>query len=170
MDVSGVRWKYARLLSSCGKKILKMLRFRSVGNDAAVHIYDLVDNVDRISTDPDASLHVCIVGIAWIFFRARNLDTAFQIISRLFALDNYFSAAGWNFDLGLDAADFAMMLLGLIAFIVIEFAGRKRSLITWVSQRALPIRWALYLLLLFTIVLFGYYPTSEAARFLYSQF
>lgn len=129
-----------------------------------------IDRESRIHRVFQVLLTFGLVQFAWIFFRARSLDTAFQIISRIFTLNGFFSGNGWNFDLGLDAADFAMMLLGLIAFIVIECAGRKRSLITWVSQRALPIRWALYLLLLFTIVLFGYYPTSEAARFLYSQF
>jgi D-alanyl-lipoteichoic acid acyltransferase DltB (MBOAT superfamily) len=115
-----------------------------------------------------------LVCFAWIFFRAADLGTAIQIVSRLFS--------GWGPDsmivtlhslqdiignqgLNILEAGFVLILIPCIVFIEYHFRDHASSK-TFFSL-PLPVRWGTYYLL---IILICYFGRSETNTFIYFQF
>jgi hypothetical protein len=55
-------------------------------------------------------------------------------------------------------------------FCAFELAGTKGSLFIRSHSWALPLRWSVYLLLIFSVILFGYFGTFKASDFIYAGF
>lgn len=111
------------------------------------------------------------VSFAWIFFRAKNFSDAAYIVTHLFSgmgdpAQLRLSMKGL-FDLGLDRYEFyvALCSIGWMAFV--EGMEKKGDLRHLLSKRPLPVRWAVYYVLLFAILFFGEY---QEHAFIYFQF
>jgi hypothetical protein len=114
----------------------------------------------------------CLVGIAWVPFRANNIHDAWYILTHFFA-----GATTW-FDLRSQSLNFRGMGLNLSELLyAVLFAGMviaydvldSRSDF-WQSLLSRPriVRWAVYYLLLFFLLFFA--PYNQAQNFIYFQF
>ena len=110
-----------------------------------------------------------LVCFAWIFFRARSVGDAAGIVGGL--------ARGWGAvidpgrlyevvrSMGVLPRDLAIFG-GLIAILEVVHVCQARGMtLEWLSRRPLPVRWALYSALIWTIVIFGVFRQKEFIYF-----
>ena len=114
----------------------------------------------------------CLVDFAWLFFRAPSFSAARGMILHAVRHFELSALPGQLFALDLDAPNFlaALFFLGVLlaADLLQERYGPLRPYIT---RRALPVRWTLYLCAVLTVLIFGIYgPGYNARAFTYFQF
>ena len=107
-----------------------------------------------------------LVSIAWIFFRADSIAAAMEMIARL-------TCGDWTFSmqqLSVKANEWWMCcaVIGLLAFA--DLASERGSVLDWVERRVLPVRWLIYLALLYLLIFFGIYGAVNAQSFIYVSF
>ncbi|MHB8481158.1 MAG: MBOAT family O-acyltransferase [Nitrospiria bacterium] len=104
-----------------------------------------------------------LVCFAWIFFRANSLNDAFLMIKRIFFqrmnLDWLIAKSG--------EIDLWIVMLSLVFLLWIEFAQNNLSFVDFTLKRSLTFRWALFYVLIFSIVFLGVYGKQD---FIYFQF
>ena len=94
-----------------------------------------------------------------LFFRAENLGTGIKMFISMF---NGFSLRqlnrGFFLGMGLDKADYIAILAGCVLVLVVDIIKEKKLLgEEGIRKLCLPVRWALYYSLLFSVILFGAY-------------
>lgn len=99
-----------------------------------------------------------LVCFCWIFFRANTLGDAFYIVSHLFS--------GWP-DIFIEQISMAHGLPAIFILLVVQILQGNGELGPKVRCAPLPVRWSVYGLVLFGIVLFA---VSAGADFIYFQF
>ncbi len=114
----------------------------------------------------------CLVDFAWLFFRAPSFSAARGMLLHAVRHFELSALPGQLFALELDAPNFlaALFFLGVLlaADLLQERYGPLRPYIT---RRALPVRWTLYLCAVLTVLIFGIYgPGYNARAFTYFQF
>ena len=115
---------------------------------------------------------ICVIGR--IIFMAHGLRAAFSILKGMFTeADVYFSI----FDFGLSEREWLVAAAACIVLLCVSIAqeimGKKENPITirqWLSKQNLWFRWALLLMGIFSIVIFGVYGTGAGKSFIYEQF
>jgi D-alanyl-lipoteichoic acid acyltransferase DltB (MBOAT superfamily) len=127
----------------------------------------------------------CLVTFAWIFFRAENLSEAGLIIRKILQIpSNIIAFPEIKESLGLTDAVRSLfclyheackgfkgmfLLLGqIIILFIIEFTTRNDDGLVKIRNTNFIIRWLLYLILLYNIMLFGQF--GESSVFIYNQF
>lgn len=112
-----------------------------------------------------------LVLFAWIFFRANNISDAFYIIANLFTgLENIFNLEMLRnafIKMKLYQGHLLIIVLSLVLMETVHILSRKRDFIDHIKNYPLLIRWSMYYLILFFIVIFGKFGTYE---FIYFQF
>ncbi len=100
---------------------------------------------------------------AWIFFRAENIEHAFNYISEIFS-KSIFTIP--NFDNMRTALNIIFLIMG---FIVIEWLGRKEQFAISIIKKVKPpvIRYLFYYLIAITIMIYGNFNENQ---FIYFQF
>jgi D-alanyl-lipoteichoic acid acyltransferase DltB (MBOAT superfamily) len=99
---------------------------------------------------------------AWIFFRANNIDHAFNIVSEIFST-SFFTIP--NNVLGTDGL---LAILLIIIFLIVEWIGREEQFaiakigLKWYA----PLRWTMYYIIIFMIFWLG----GKEQQFIYFQF
>lgn len=112
-----------------------------------------------------------LVSFAWIFFRSGSLYDAFHIIRSIVTLRGISYAAGWNLAaLGLSAVNLWIAFLALLIFCIFEAFNRKLDLLHELNRQPLAFRWLVYLTILFSVIIFGYFGVYSQASFVYAQF
>lgn len=108
-----------------------------------------------------------IVFIGETVFGANTLSDGLYILSSVFTPYN-----GSVFSLGLDYKEFIVALSALAVMLAVSLIQEKGvSIRGFVAQKALPIRWAAYLALIFSIVIFGAYGGQYSVLpFIYGNF
>ena len=107
-----------------------------------------------------------LVDFAWIFFRANTLNDAFYVIKNIFNFSNLNITM-----LGLDKYNFILLFISIISLLLYEIFSKKINLINWINNKNIIIRWIIYLIIIFTILIFGIYgPGYDASQFIYFQF
>jgi len=104
-----------------------------------------------------------ITCIAWIFFRAANIQHAFSIIKKIF------SKSLFTIPDVAEPEKMHVILILLLLFIVIEWLGRRNKYaieFTALKQKRF-VRWSFYILILF---LTGMFMQTEETPFIYFQF
>lgn len=109
-----------------------------------------------------------LVTFAWIFFRANNISDAFYIIKNLFNWQgvsdfSYFSSTFF-------LASPYVFIVGLFGILFLEFIHliqRHGSIRHMLSNRPIYVRFFIYFLILFGILLFGNFSSQQ---FIYFQF
>ncbi len=114
-----------------------------------------------------------LVNFAWIFFRASRMEDAFGVIHQMFLKWNpivFVDGTLWK--LGLNQQNFLLLLAAIFVMgcmSIAEYCGldwRKKTL-----EQGFLFRWSVYLLLIFSIVIFGIYgPGYSESQFIYFQF
>lgn len=107
-----------------------------------------------------------LVCIAWVFFRAPSATAAVTMLSSLFGGDWSFSLA----QLGIKANEWYMSCGMILLTVVMDLVSEHHSIPDWVEARHLIIRWPVYLVLLFMVILFGMYGSLSAQSFIYVSF
>ncbi|MBO6515884.1 MAG: MBOAT family protein [Bacteroidia bacterium] len=111
-----------------------------------------------------------IVCVAWIFFRANTVGDAFYIVGHLFDVQPslgvvsssgtlYFGEPLWRFGAG-------VLSIGILVLIE-YFIGKGLLTERFIVRKPLLVRWAIYLTLIFSILVFGRF---EVNQFIYFQF
>ena len=113
-----------------------------------------------------------LVDFSYIFFRADSLSCAVNIIKTIFL--NFNGArlfTGQVLEYGLDVKDFFVAFAALLLLWAVDILRSKADLADEILSLKLPLRWAVCLLLVLSIVVFGVYgPRYSAAPFIYFQF
>lgn len=112
-----------------------------------------------------------LVNISWFFDMAPDLPAAFYMMRSIFTGFTLRIVADGTFaSLDLSMLDIAILLAGtLFIFIISVLQERGTKIRESLARRPLVLRWALLLILLITIPLFGY-VTEIPGGFLYAQF
>lgn len=132
---------------------------------------------NRLGIRNDASLSTRIrriigtfilVCFAWVFFVADNLDHALHIIEQMFVRIQTTSV----FELGLDRGNWFFLLFGVAILLTVDILHENNiSIFALVNKQETWFRWALYLGLIWTVIMFGIYGVAyDASTFIYFQF
>ncbi|WP_242847784.1 MBOAT family O-acyltransferase [Fervidicella metallireducens] len=115
-----------------------------------------------------------IVTFAWIFFRANKISDAIYIVK------NLFTDVGHIFDIhyvgkllieiGLTKYDCILMFIPVLILFMIQIGQKENTVPEFITNKPLIIRWSIYYLLIFSIILLGGYGNAESTQFIYSQF
>lgn len=115
-----------------------------------------------------------MVGFAWIFFRAEDVGQAGGMISRLFTRWDPWTLFDESvYTWGLERKEFWIAVFAVMVLLVVDLVRRikKQDIIQMLNTQCIWFRWGLYLLLLFAVVILGYYgPTYDPQAFLYFAF
>lgn len=111
------------------------------------------------------------ITFAWIFFRANSVGDALTFIERMLSLR---AAVADHVQLQeLDAQlDLGLVGVLLALFAAIEFLQFRSAVPVWewLRTRSLPLRWGVCLVLLFSVIIFGYYGEDNPSNFIYAGF
>ena len=112
-----------------------------------------------------------LVCFAWIFFRSGDLREAVEAIRRIFTAFKWESVKKIT-DLGIDFANLIVLLAAILILFAVSLCTEKdEKALQGAEKLIFPIRWAVYLLLIFAVLIFGVYGTGfEASQFIYFQF
>ena len=108
-----------------------------------------------------------LVAFAWLFFRANSLLDAARMGH---------SVLTWSrgsvtlFRLGLEENEFIVLGIGAALVWLVEFLQGRFDVYEKLQKQILPVRWLVYLVLIFGCILFGLYGNLSAASFIYFQF
>lgn len=115
-----------------------------------------------------------LMSFAFMIFRAPDMKTVFIILQQLFNMEGWNSLlAGSVFTLGLDMYELIILVVSLGIFAVISHisAVGKRSIYTIIAEKPLLLRWTVWYIFIFYIILFGQYgPGYSASEFIYQGF
>ena len=113
-----------------------------------------------------------LVSFAFLFFRAPGLRAGMHMASAML-LGSWLPqlSGGALLTLGLDGADLLVLALALAVLLAVSLIQERQSLRELISRQRLPLRWTLYLLCLFAVLIFGIYgPGYDSAQFIYMNF
>jgi len=110
---------------------------------------------------------------AWVFFRANTLKDAIYILSNCFNGIIHPKAYLWVgykslFISPLEIGQALKIILPLCVLLVYDYATLKHDVIKWLSNRHVIIRWAVYILAVFVILM--YLQPLSTQEFIYFQF
>ena len=122
-----------------------------------------------------------LICFCWIFFRANSFNDALYMISHIYTgFGHYFrmlahSVAQFRFGheiiepftLGFNDMELYLAVLFIGFLFIVNFIQTKVRIREFVSKRPAAVRWALYLLIIFIILIYGRF---ENRQFIYMQF
>ncbi len=106
------------------------------------------------------------------FDRAFSFSEGLRIWRRLFSQWNpWVLFDGTLFKLGLDVMDFTVAVIGLLVMLLVSNLEQARSVRMRLAEQNIAFRWAMYLGLVFSVIIFGMYgPDYNANAFIYAGF
>ena len=107
-----------------------------------------------------------LVSIAWIFFRADSMGTAMEMLARL-------ACGDWTFSLqqlAVEANEWWLSCVLIVLMVIADLISERRPLLDLIEERTLPVRWLIYLALLYLLIFFGIYGAVSAQSFIYVSF
>ena len=127
----------------------------------------------------------CLVTFAWIFFRAENLQTAGIIIQKITQIpQNLLQFSALKNELGTTDAvrtmfslihaacggvkGMALIIFLLFTEIICELITLKDTGFVWIKNKKLVIRWSLYFIFLFVMLIFKI--STVSSKFIYNNF
>lgn len=114
-----------------------------------------------------------LVTFAWIFFRSSTLSDAFGYIFNMLSRPDFWVLFdGSMFELGVSKNAFIVILLHVIALVILEFLSKKQEdVIGMVTRQHIILRWAIYIALVFDVLLLGVYGSGyDVSSFMYGGF
>jgi hypothetical protein len=111
-----------------------------------------------------------LVCFAWIVFRANTMQDAWTMMRGIFEFKSYVTSPAAVLTLmQLSINDLAFIVLSTAILLAVQIMQTKFSIREYMERRAWPIRWVVYLGLIFGIILLGYYGLGDSS-FIYFQF
>jgi alginate O-acetyltransferase complex protein AlgI len=114
------------------------------------------------------ALTFILVDFAWIFFRSSSLREATYVVTHMFSFGKTSGLSQLvRLPLGSNELEFAICLALLFAMFGIEIAASRRPLGERLKERGLGVRWAFYVVLVMSVLLFG---VMGSPQFFYARF
>ena len=112
---------------------------------------------------------------AWVFFNAKSFGTAISTLNRIIVTPKFgqiLTVINSNALSGETINWFMLFVIGIISLFLVDLLHEnKKSLRLIICQRSYPLRLAFYLILVFTIIIFGAYGDRYvASNFIYFAF
>ena len=63
-----------------------------------------------------------------------------------------------------------MSCIVIVLLVIADIVSERRSLLDMIEERVLPVRWLIYLALLYLLIFFGIYGSVSAQSFIYVSF
>ena len=107
------------------------------------------------------------------FFRAPGFKEALSAIGSVFTMPNpWIFFDGSIFRLGLNEREFGVLVFSLILLLAVSIVREKNiSIRKWFFAQSIPVKWAIYLVLIWSIWIFGTYGYGfDSASFIYGGF
>lgn len=111
-----------------------------------------------------------LASIGWVFFRAKTLSQAVEVLKGATHLDNASSVifGGGIFDLGIDKFGIVILLISVVLLFIISLMRENGiNIVEWITKRNVVIRyaayWSIVILIIFSLDLTG-------KEFIYFQF
>ncbi len=105
----------------------------------------------------------CLVSFAWVFFRADSVGDALYVVRNMFAIGwsdiSYFFTSYFK--------GYGTYLLVILFIFVVGLIGLRGSIIERLNRLPIYIRWPVYYIFLFTMIIFA---VTAGGRFIYMQF
>lgn len=115
-----------------------------------------------------------LVVFAWIFFRADTITDALRFIKRIIVKPTpWLLFNGGIYNLGLDRVEINILVVALIMLLLVDLVRYLKgiTLDTFLFEQNLWFEWAVIIVLILMIFIFGEYgPTFDAQQFIYFQF
>ena len=113
-----------------------------------------------------------LVAVGNMFFRLSSVSEVFAAIRSGFSRWNpAIFVNGKLFKLGLSRRSFILTMAALIVVLAVSALGYRESVRERIARLNIVVRWAIYILLIWNIVVFGMYgPGYDASAFIYEQF
>jgi D-alanyl-lipoteichoic acid acyltransferase DltB (MBOAT superfamily) len=114
-------------------------------------------------------LNFVIVALLWVFFRSSDLSEVGSIFARISSLRGIplidVSQAGISIN------EYYWTFVCLAVLVITDLLRYRMDMISFLSRRVLPLRWAFYALLILTAMIFGVYgPGYHPEDFIYVTF
>lgn len=160
-DMTYVMWGVLHGAYQVAGIVLKPLRekiYKIIGNDGIfLRIIKIIGTYTLVNT-------------AWILFRANNMDDAIFIVKRILLIPFRFTLP-LSFDkLGVSTEMLIVLLIAVVILVIVDSINRKKP-IAEIMNKTVWIRYSIYLILLLSIFVFGYYgPGFDPQDFVYFQF
>lgn len=114
-----------------------------------------------------------LVDLAWLFFRANNIDHAWLLLRQMVKEFNiWIFFDGSVYLLGLDRTNFYVLISALVILLLTSILKYNNfSVIAILMKQQLWFRWSLYILFIIYLMAFGLYmPDAPPSEFIYFQF
>ncbi len=117
-----------------------------------------------------------LVCIGFVFFRASSAGDAVRMFKASLAFNPWIFTDGSLLRLGLDAQDFTVGLLSLGVLLAVSllhsrFKAQGKTVRGVLAGQNLVFRWMVYYMLIFSVIIFGFYgPGYDAGEFIYQNF
>lgn len=112
-----------------------------------------------------------LICLAWVFFRAKNINEALYIVTHIFSgLGSMLSFRGLRSNLlglGFDKFDYLIALISIGFMETVHLLQRHKGVRQMLSERPFWLRWAVYYIIVLSIIFFGVF---ERSQFIYFQF
>lgn len=127
--------------------------------------YTQLDKFPKIHQLVKIGITFILVNLAWIFFRANSLLDAVYVLTHLF------SGISLNFSrINLGGIGWEGLIIAFASIAFMEFVHllqRHNKMRRFLSDKPVWLRWTIYLIIIFAIILFGVFESKE---FIYFQF
>lgn len=111
-----------------------------------------------------------LVCIGFVFFRAESFTQGLDILKSVFTLNMNLTGI-MSIVEALGQKDLLIGILSLIVLFVISLLKEKMSIRETIAKQNLFIRWGIYYLLIFSVLIFGFYgPDYSVSEFIYENF
>lgn len=173
----GANWGYIiwGLLNGVYVVIEKRIRrFREA------HLMKRSGETKNVRTGFGSVVTFILVSFSWLFFRAETLSKSRLIVSRIFM---HFNLSGfWDYAsekladaeatyLKLTNGNWIFLLICLIVCWIVDHLAQKYPLADKITHGNMALRWLIWLVLIFTIIIGGMYGYGySAGAFIYAQF
>lgn len=114
-----------------------------------------------------------LINFSWIFFRAKDLKSAVEIIKRMISVNNLWIVVDGSLgNMGLDFKDLFVLFISLEILIVVSILQYRNVRIRdCISRQNIVFRYMIYIAALVFIIIFGIYGVAyDATSFIYFQF
>ena len=112
------------------------------------------------------------VSIAWVLFRARSLHEALLFFRHMLSWNPHILVDGTLLGRGLDLSDWIVLIVAVVISVLVGVAQSKQiSLYGLLQNRGIVIRWAVYYVIIFVLLIFGKYGDAyNPNNFIYINF
>lgn len=105
-----------------------------------------------------------LFALSLLFFRVARVDDVFYTYRHMF---DGFASSAKELRLGMRDYDWIVFGIAVVIMLLLEYANNRRSLILWTERLNAPVRWVVYLGIVFCIFIFGSFGVEN---FIYIQF